>query len=100
GVSRDAHRFLHDALPISSRAAPRRPPRSTSADLRTQAQENVVVSRILRILHPLRSLALSLALLAPACAIEDPGEDDLSLAPDARSEEHTSELQSRENLVC
>jgi len=41
------------------------------------------VSRILRILHPLRSLALSLALLAPACAIEDPGEDDLSLAPDA-----------------
>src|SRR5690606_41880516 len=27
-------------------------------------------------------------------------DDPLQLAADARSEEHTSELQSRENLVC
>src|SRR5690606_41947110 len=35
-----------------------------------------------------------------SCRASEPAASALSPAPDARSEEHTSELQSRENLVC
>src|SRR5690606_40927379 len=33
-------------------------------------------------------------------AAERDGRTEISFSPDLRSEEHTSELQSRENLVC
>src|SRR5690606_41985190 len=38
----------------------------------------------------------------PACFIDRNGSDiiDGRIPPEGRSEEHTSELQSRENLVC
>src|SRR3712207_9338330 len=38
--------------------------------------------------------------LAMACAQLDVSPSDLRFANDARSEEHTSELQSRQYLVC
>src|SRR5690606_41991717 len=36
----------------------------------------------------------------PASALYESGEGDWFTTTDVRSEEHTSELQSRENLVC
>src|SRR2546430_4453634 len=56
----------------------RRPPRST--------------------LFPYTTLFRSLALDGPALSIRRFGRGPLN--PEARSEEHTSELQSQSNLVC
>src|SRR3712207_9418749 len=66
---------LHDALPISSR------PRTTSAQL----------------MKSMRS-----AMPTPLRRGPVPGAPGSALRPsqDARSEEHTSELQSRQYLVC
>src|SRR5258707_9490440 len=60
----------------------RRPPRST--------------------LFPYTTLFRSQALLMPEVVELDPGEAErvLARAGDLRSEEHTSELQSRQYLVC
>src|SRR5690606_41777094 len=87
GVHPDLHSFLHDALPIYFREYPlcqlginclipwalaRGLLRSKSDTLRCRA----------RLLHP------------------QGGVDWVSKLIGTRSEEHTSELQSRENLVC
>src|SRR5690606_41832623 len=77
---------LHDALPICSRQAVRSGKASTHTNSRCRPLEEC---------RPMRSLRCD------AGAI--PGDRSRVISPpwDAqRSEEHTSELQSRENLVC
>src|SRR2546430_9106192 len=71
----------------------RRPPRSTLFPYTTLFR-----SRMRKLMKP---LLLSVGLfVCPAIAIcQQPVPATLSLA-DARSEEHTSELQSQSNLVC
>src|SRR5690606_40782844 len=77
---------LHDALPISPTPRPERAPRTRP---------------------PRRSAGCGVR-LRPARACRDrrpPPRRDIAFAPPRcgrprRSEEHTSELQSRENLVC
>src|SRR5690606_39742863 len=66
---------LHDALPISHRGLRRRRAR-------------------IRAPHRLRDDGLGVR------ASKKGAGCDLSRSSEARSEEHTSELQSRENLVC
>src|SRR5690606_40330253 len=87
---------LHDALPISARA-----PASISASRywtlkgRGQAQMTRPIKVLLVDDHEMVRIGLS-AVLSTEEDLEVVGE----AAGGARSEEHTSELQSRENLVC
>src|SRR5690606_41957395 len=67
---------LHDALPICTRRLPSRPPRR----------------------RPPRSCRSQRRRRTRACASSSTPSGSRRAAP--RSEEHTSELQSRENLVC
>src|SRR5690349_22061905 len=69
---------LHDALPISPRPAPRRPPRAGDGR-----------HRFLRVDRRPR-----------AVRGEQPSAAARRRLLDRRSEEHTSELQSRRDLVC
>src|SRR5690606_33015317 len=48
----------------------------------------------------IRAHLLSIAQDADAGTLSLPEEEDVHMAVEARSEEHTSELQSRENLAC
>src|SRR5690606_39720345 len=78
---------LHDALPISGeahrqRCLRNRPPRPTD----TTAASPAATAQCRK---PVRDRRPSAAPLRRNCG-----------APTRRSEEHTSELQSRENLVC
>src|SRR5207302_5583358 len=78
---------LHDALPISTVA---RRPRISSSDMSPCS-------------HHERSEGSALWSMQPSAvpSIATRSRDDVCLARSARrSEEHTSELQSRENLVC
>src|SRR5690606_42000874 len=80
---------LHDALPIYARSLPPRSPRAARID---------VADRRTR---PRRSPAAARDDCAPSGRVRTarPSAPAPSRAR-ARSEEHTSELQSRENLVC
>src|SRR5690606_41488427 len=75
---------LHDALPISEQCAA----------LGLQARRHGQASAAGRVL----------AAAAESAAVDRVGRRDrarrAALSVDVRSEEHTSELQSRENLVC
>src|SRR5258708_31794545 len=69
----------------------RRPPRSTLFPYTTLFRSNVLVGDDLR----------GLALHQHAALVKDVGAvDDLQRLADVRSEEHTSELQSPDHLVC
>src|SRR2546422_7707616 len=72
----------------------RRPPRSTLFPYTTLFR-----SRILRTPRMYTS-AIDILLLSATCTSFTPAAGLISLAQDARSEEHTSELQSRLHLVC
>src|SRR5690606_41284040 len=76
---------LHDALPISLAA---KVPDIVLSDLSMPGFSGYQALRILRELHPQLPFIFVSGTM---------GEDT---AVQARSEEHTSELQSRENLVC
>src|SRR5690606_41769479 len=81
---------LHDALPIC-------PERSLLVPEPAGLQGGVVFQ------HILLTWVVEDATKHVGCLIDDAGEGDrVDNPPEAvlRSEEHTSELQSRENLVC
>src|SRR5699024_11930874 len=90
---------LHDALPILSIFRPISPPRASISRTTIPFAEPPMaglhgikanISRLMvasRVLHPIRADAKLAS--TPACP-----------APTTRSEEHTSELQSRFDLVC
>src|SRR5690606_40401078 len=80
---------LHDALPIS--AAGRPLSARTQATMLNNAQR---LERLVTQLLDLERIDVDRFPLKP----ED--GDLLALVRESRSEEHTSELQSRENLVC
>src|SRR5690606_42164278 len=82
---------LHDALPIFAVEDAAAAAAHVLHPLRTAVQGHV--RDLLRRQHPRHDLAEA----------ADPGDQHLRLLDPgrgARSEEHTSELQSRENLVC
>src|SRR5690606_41502247 len=82
-------RSLHDALPISCQLPGARPSlRPSTASFCRRS------SRAFSVISP-ASAAASTPAATPARAPLSTGGGDPS-----RSEEHTSELQSRENLVC
>src|SRR3989449_3251360 len=85
----------------------RRPPRSTLFPYTTLFRSRVTSTRLDRIRRFFASVQRPPATLSPArCTTASaPASSDGSSAPDsgsqrARSEEHTSELQSRLHLVC
>src|SRR5690606_39316575 len=88
---------LHDALPISSTnpARPRTPNPSSVSSARSHRPTGLAAF--------VAGMILAAAALLASCA-PPPVTVDFYVHPvtgnDARSEEHTSELQSRENLVC
>src|SRR5207302_10204501 len=92
GYHRHLHPFLHDALPISHGA-------------RNSRRGNGVV-----LIEGFDPLARNLATAANVDALRCSGDAAREAVPEsrvvmvrnglARSEEHTSELQSREKLVC
>src|SRR5690606_41446070 len=75
---------LHDALPISSAIRCGTIPKPASGST---------------VASPLRIACLAKS-VAPSRPRTSPGTGRTRSAVAARSEEHTSELQSRENLVC
>src|SRR5207302_10959169 len=79
---------LHDALPI---LGPREP-----VDAAERGGRAVLAGGVQRDQGPRRLRRRAVAAADPARLVVRAGV----LAPAARSEEHTSELQSRENLVC
>src|SRR3712207_8689393 len=78
----------------------RRPPRSTLFPYTTlfRSDLDTTVANFKRDLHPDRELANWEFMAAVYLRITR--EDELSLEGRQRSEEHTSELQSRQYLVC
>src|SRR5690606_41134377 len=89
---------LHDALPIS------RLERETPLRQRASAYSKLVANRTRSVTDSLRShktrngkLRSSPSVAATSCRATPKSPQTNS---PARSEEHTSELQSRENLVC
>src|SRR5206468_12689818 len=90
---------LHDALPIWS------PERSRTGQCRTFTSRSVLarhfrlvlLDRLLEDPHD-QGVQRGLVLLGPACEllVQDGRHPNLEM----RSEEHTSELQSRSDLVC
>src|SRR5690606_41138224 len=80
---------LHDALPISSSAASRTPSRSGHDSPGRPSSR-----------PPSPSPSTRSARTASAAASSTPRPSPPVSPPPRRSEEHTSELQSRENLVC
>src|SRR5690606_41903074 len=85
---------LHDALPISQRALRRRGARKQRIQVQVDAGH-----------RPVGLLGEGLADVERPFVLvavhEHDGQDELVRLVEAiRSEEHTSELQSRENLVC
>src|SRR5690606_42136663 len=75
---------LHDALPIFDRADVRWPTQYARDDEHRHPRDVLGQCR--------RGVVVALRLRASASSARG--------GPDLRSEEHTSELQSRENLVC
>src|SRR5690606_40245233 len=91
---------LHDALPILFGAG------GTARNAARNA-DNRLVLEVLQLLGELRIVMRLQLDLRDAFAVTQVDEDDAALVADRihpaherRSEEHTSELQSRENLVC
>src|SRR5690606_41718863 len=82
-----SHRTLYRSLPGCGRIL---------LFLPTEVQPSECKLRISRIIRTCRarSISLSHGVLRPRLSV------NVILRPGRRSEEHTSELQSRENLVC
>src|SRR3712207_6969205 len=88
----------------------RRPPRSTLFPYTTLFRSSVRRRRrgahMTAVLHPTTVAALSASVAGPVLVPGDEGYAEevapfnLAYAPAPRSEEHTSELQSRQYLVC
>src|SRR5690606_39981142 len=81
---------LHDALPISPRPEPYTPADVDAAIARTHLALELINSRY----------AEPDAAEFPEMLADGLVNQGLFIGPEVRSEEHTSELQSRENLVC
>src|SRR5690606_41592905 len=79
---------LHAALPILGRECPRRGRRIHARPARVQGCGTA------------RALALYSGLSRPSRAVSKSVSSRTSILRRGKSEEHTSELQSRENLVC
>src|SRR3712207_8808069 len=79
----------------------RRPPRSTLFPYTTlfRSDEQVLAQRHLALVGA-RPVGDDLADLDPLALVDDGGLVDRGALVRARSEEHTSELQSRQYLVC
>src|SRR5690606_40416002 len=75
---------LHDALPISTRSMRRKGARRMPANQRTKRSTPPALRNVA---HPVTMARQTVS-------------DCVARARPRRSEEHTSELQSRENLVC
>src|SRR5207247_6676175 len=90
---------LHDALPISPDAATRSLTASAAASAGTVGcvRRPYVLSGVVDSCVSSQSIAWPLAPLASAA---NAAEAPIGSGPRTRSEEHTSELQSRVELVC
>src|SRR5690606_40297761 len=90
---------LHDALPISFRASPNaiQQPLAHRSGQRPQLAHVLAAER-----RPVLRLAIPQQRVVLVCGRDTCGASLVAPAidPVLRSEEHTSELQSRENLVC
>src|SRR5690606_40400455 len=89
---------LHDALPISRKRSTPSPPAKRGAARSSSRRPPLPAS-------PAGGSFGSLAASRPyprsaATTASRPASTAGGRSPDGRSEEHTSELQSRENLVC
>src|SRR3712207_7677208 len=84
----------------------RRPPRSTLFPYTTLFRSRHQLGQVAAVDVPVDAAAVAVGLvrqvhgLAPERLVELPGEDEHRVAHGFRSEEHTSELQSRQYLVC
>src|SRR3712207_7449064 len=76
----------------------RRPPRSTLFPYTTLFRSNLERARAIFSRRPGADLFVFPELYLGGYATD--GIEELALDPDGRSEEHTSELQSRQYLVC
>src|SRR5260370_27023292 len=77
----------------------RRPPRSTLFPYTTLFRSEYEWSNVHRVWHPEEQAGYFIAAVGDRRRAIATGVDDPELPP-ARSEEHTSELQSHLNLVC
>src|SRR5690606_41791332 len=89
---------LHDALPIFNLRRMR--PDGQTLDT---AQVDAIATELN--VRPEDVSEMEIRMSGREMALEAPGDDEDAYSPisylsDDRSEEHTSELQSRENLVC
>src|SRR3712207_7701373 len=76
----------------------RRPPRSTLFPYTTLFRSSFSRSRLLTSAKLLRTYSFSASVIRPRCG--SPACSGLVKSLRCRSEEHTSELQSRQYLVC
>src|SRR5690606_39401399 len=86
---------LHDALPISSRPVASRCGLVVAAIARIDDHGARIVL-VQHIVHPGESVDIPMIELPQIAGVNGGGK----VSGGGRSEEHTSELQSRENLVC
>src|SRR5690606_40913485 len=97
GERQQRHRAVGIAptpLPVASRAASEKG--GTGSTTLTEPTPMPVGNATFPTMHPVRGFRLGTA----SAGIKKPGRKDLVIMAFDRSEEHTSELQSRENLVC
>src|SRR3712207_8272059 len=78
----------------------RRPPRSTLFPYTTLFRSILILTQVRVVCHLNYSLVDFCNLLTLSTSSEVMDEPLECLLPDVRSEEHTSELQSRQYLVC
>src|SRR3712207_7613974 len=81
----------------------RRPPRSTLFPYTTLFRSDPLAQQIVEVARGLEGIVRNASIHAAAVVIADRPLTDivpLQLADAGRSEEHTSELQSRQYLVC
>src|SRR5207302_4481572 len=87
---------LHDALPISGRQVHRKPRRASAGRFEARTLVEIPGEAQGR-REPIGKAVLLDGVVHGRIPVYP---DRVVVLPDRRSEEHTSELQSRENLVC
>src|SRR5690606_40997143 len=91
---------LHDALPISRRRSASQRPAAPSGLGLNIARAPLAASHPRRSRMPITRAQATQLLNQGETALYDDSRINGLRQLDARSEEHTSELQSRENIVC
>src|SRR5690606_40289191 len=89
---------LHDALPISSRSGHRDTPRFEEETLQPNPRDKMQFTGRSRLPSTPAGVPFRAKLSQSASSYASQPSRSRPVQP--RSEEHTSELQSRENLVC